>query len=252
MTARLCWNCKYFQATDPESALDGICKRHAPKNRDFQSFNIADQLSFMMEAGDVGGALVSGGVLPLIKTGINGQPPTCHATNATGLDANDIVPIATPLFSCGPVYIRVNASRMNSGAGTVGAEPTLKVQCVGVSGTGQSDQWEVDVPCNGVQPNGTGTDSFAYGYAEINPVSPSTLQFARLTGFRVDLSGTTENDVAEVRNLMIGVEGTNHAGNLSLTPPTSAAKWGQISDGSTQFCGEFAKNHETIPAIPVI
>lgn len=193
-------------------------------------------------------------VLPLHLGGYIGTPPdetpaSCPPNNATGLDDNDLNPAVILLDAYSPIGIHVCASRMNSGAVTVGTNPLLHLKSVSVRGADCLNGWSVDIPipAASVSPKDDATDNFVSEYLEVNENG-----FTGLLGLRVDLTGTGENDIAQVRNIKIGVVFARRSSNIGLTPPTSKAKWANIADGSSDFCGEFKNSTETIPAIPVV
>lgn len=252
MVSKICWNCHFFVADDPLTALTGVCRRHAPRGVDFQAFGIAEQKSMRIDMGlcDGSGTLYEEAVVPLkaqggVPTGLD----SCPADNLSGIDSNILNPSVVTLDAYSPVGILVAASRMNSGAGTVGTNPVLHLQSVSVYGDHCLNGWSVDIPITpaNVSPKDTATDIFVKEYLEV-----SENGFTGLLGLRVDLTGATENDIAQVRNLKVGVVFARRVGNIGLTPPTSKAKWANIADGSADFCGEFKNSTETIPAIPVI
>jgi hypothetical protein len=253
MVSRICWNCQFFVPDDPETLLTGVCRRHAPKAVDYQSYSLPEKHSMTLDMGHclAAGTQVGEAVVPLFQLGAgDAVPASCHATDATGMDANDILPFSIPEVYR-PLAVSVSASRANSGAATVGANPILKLVPINVGGTSQGVAETVEIPIEGanVQAKDTGTDQFfdiRYTFPKLNPIATG------LVGFRVDLTGTTEDDIAQVRNLKIGLIVGDLIGSTFPSPVMSKAKFATISLGNTDFCGEFQKSTGAIPAIPVI
>jgi hypothetical protein len=253
MVSRICWNCHFFIANDPAAALDGVCVRHAPKGFDFSSFNLANLYSYRLDFGRclAAGTMEGDAVLPLHINGDgDSTPPTCFATDASGLNNDGILPFVLPAIARSPITVNVSASRLNSGAASVGSAPILTLVPVNVGGDTQAAGVPllIPIPPASVQVKDTATDLFVdiNAVIEILPsINPG------LIGFRADLTGDTENDINQVRNLKIGILMGNRIGP-TLTPETSKTKWAQITNGSTQNCGEFKPTTETIPAIPEI
>lgn len=251
MVSRICWNCQYFEADDPETLLTGVCRRHAPKGADYQGFWLPNQRAIRLEFGHclAAGTMVGEALVPLFILGAgDAVPASCHATDATGMNANDILPLQVP-EAFRPITASVSASRLNSGDATVGANPILKLQPVVVGGDSQGigETLEIPIPGANVQAKDTGTDQFVdinFDFELENPINSG------LIGFRADLTGTTEDDIAQVRNLKVALLIGNLMGSTSPNPITSKAKWAVISLGNTDFCGEFQKKTGTIPAIP--
>jgi hypothetical protein len=251
MVSRICWNCQFFQADDPDTLLTGVCRRHAPKAADYQSYLVPEKKTMTLDMGHclAAGTMVGEAVVPLFKLGAgDAVPASCHATDASGINANDILPFSIPK-SYRPIIVSVSASRANSGAATVGANPVLKLVPVVVGGDTQGvvETVEIPIPGDNVQPKDTATDQFfdiRYTFPLLNPIGMG------LVGFRVDLTGDTEDDVAQVRNLKIGLLVGELTGDLSPSPLKSKAKFAVISLANTDFCGEFQKKTGEIPAIP--
>jgi len=252
MVARKCWNCQFFIADDSESSLAGICVRKAPKGADFSAFNLANSYCYRIDFGHclAAGTMVGDDILPLhIDGNADNMPPSCHAADVTGMNENDILPFVLPNGNYYGVTFTVSASRLNTGAGTVGLLPKLKLQPVRVMGDTQlgGDVLELIMSASHVQPHDTATDDFSTIVCNI-PNASNIL--TGLIGFRVDLSGTSPNYISQVRNLKIGVELSQVIGNDAVSPPTSKAKWAKITDGSQQFCGDFKQTTLIIPVIP--
>lgn len=250
MVSKICWNCHFFVADDSGSQLGGVCVRHAPKGADFNAFALSDKWSYRFDFGLVnpGGQIYGGGVTPLHLAGAAAAAPSCHATDATGYNANDILPYLLPNGGFRIVRCNVAASLLNSGAGTVGTDPLLHLRPVVISGDSQSQGELIDIPIppSLVSANGNITDLFVNENIDLGRINPI---FPGLMGFRVELSGTGENDISEARNLKIGLTLATQNG-VVLDPITSKAKWATLVDASTQYCGEFKPSTETIPPIP--
>jgi len=252
MVARKCWDCQFFIADNAETLKTGICVRRAPKGADFSAFALANAYSYRLEMGHclAAGTQVGDAVIPLhIDGNADNMPPTCHATDATGLNANDILPFSLPEGAYFAVKFTLSASRLNTGAATVGLIPKLKLVPVLVRGDDQAAGSVIELPlAPGVcQPHDTATDLFSTHQITLGL---ENYLLTGLIGFRLDLSGTSEDYISQVRNLKLGIEMALTVGNNSTTPPTSKAKYAAITDGSIQYCGDFKRTTETIPAIP--
>jgi hypothetical protein len=254
MVERICWNCKFFEADDPETLLTGVCRRHAPRGVDFSSYGLPEQTDSRIDIGHclAAGTMVGDALIPLFNLGAgDALPPTCHAANGTGMNANDILPLELP-SPWRPVRAYVSASRLNTGAASVGANPVLKIQPISIEGDSQIPGETIEIICDGAdcQAHDTGTDNFVdfqYVFPLTNPV------LSGLVGFRATLDGTSEDEIAQVRNLKIGLLLADNIGSAGAPNPiTSKAKWAVISLGNTDFCGEFEKAIATIPPIPAI
>jgi hypothetical protein len=254
MVERICWNCKFFAADDPETLLTGVCRRHAPRGVDYSSLNLPEQTDSRIDIGHclAAGTMVGDALIPLHILGAgDALPATCHAANDTGMNANDILPLELPK-PWRPVRVRVSASRLNTGAATVGANPILKIQPIIIGGDAQGAGETIEIVCDGAdcQPHDTGTDKFV-DFQYVFPLA--NLVNGGLVGFRATLDGTSEDEIAQVRNLKIGLLLGDNIGTAgSPSPIKSKAKWAVISLGNTDFCGEFEKAISTIPPIPEI
>jgi hypothetical protein len=252
MVARKCWDCQFFIADNAATVKTGICVRKAPTGADFSAFALANAYSYRLEMGHclAAGTMVGDAVIPLhIDGNADSMPPSCHATDATGMNADDILPFSLPEGAYFAVKFHLAASRLNTGAATVGLNPKLKLVPVRVNGDdqGASSVIELILSASSCQPHGTGTDLFS---SQNITLGLENYLISGLVGFRVDLSGTSEDYISQVRNLKIGIEMALVVGNNSITPPTSKAKFAAITDGSIQYCGDFKRTTETIPAIP--
>lgn len=252
MTTRLCWKCKYFIATNAETSLAGICVRNAPKNADFVSYYALSRYSMTFNFGYVGDPSLQGGdILPLIKGGWYLDTPTCHASNAQGLATDDINPFAVG-SGAKIKSVAVYAARMNTGAATVGTNPVLHLRQKNVVLATQTDGAVIDIPIPASMCNPTGTAVDKLVVAKLNFDPNANTGIYTCSGFVADLTGSTENDIAAIRNLGVQIIMESLDADTPNTPVSSAGKFGQISDGTTMQCGDFALSETTIPAIPEI
>lgn len=251
MVNRLCWNCHFFIADDSGSLLTGICCRKAPTGADFNSFGMVDKLSYRFDFGLISpiGEIIGEEKVAMHLAGVQAAPASCSTADTVGFNANNIAPYLLPEGGFRVVKLQVAASLLNSGAVTVGDNPILTLQPVSVRGDTQLQGAEIPIPIPPalVQPFANINNLFLDIDVEVELENPIV---SGLVGFRVDLEKTGENEIAEAKNLKIGLTLATNASLASITPPDSKAKWAQITDGSTQYCGDFKVQTETIPTIP--
>lgn len=241
-----CWECKHFAAVNRETSLAGWCRREAPRGFDFTARNITNQECFRIDFGYMDPTLTGGVVLPLKILGPPALDDSCHATDATGFNADDIIP-ASILNNYYPCAIQVAASRFNSGAASVGT-PVLKVQGVQVLGDSQTQLFEasITIPAAYVGINGAATDNFHSTYMDITGIDSTA---GGLFGMRLDLTGTTADDVAQIRQFKAGIVFKTF-NNPVVGDTYSKEKYAAITDATAQGCGQFVRLIGTIPTIP--
>lgn len=243
-----CWNCRFFVADDPERQIYGRCRRHAPHNLDFMGFAaFRDRIQF--QAGYFSADIKIGGSCQMYRA--NGDPlvdmPIVPPN--LGYNSNQSFPYTIP----GGFYLeRISwaASLLNVGTATVGAAPVLKLNLYQVqSGSFPLvDTIELPVLPAYVGIAGNVTDAFGnFNYQIPEPFQIPAGQF----GWKLDLTDTDDNVIAEVRNVNFCLIASPLT-EIDFDSAESIAKYARISDGTTMWCGEFKENNNTIPPEPIL
>lgn len=243
---RECRNCEFFIADDPLLLTTGVCRRHAPRGNHYQSFGLADQQNFVVEMGTIDGAgtVFEDAITPLYLGGGStvGLYPSCPPNNLAGVNSNNIMPATIISDAYAPVFLEVFASRMCSGAATVGLNPVLHLVAVSVRGNDCLAGWTADIP---IRPSTVGVKNSVTDIFVRESLDLDVLGFSGPLGLRLDLTGATENDIAQIRNFKIGVLFARRSENIGVNPVTSKSKWATISE-STKWCGEFKPRSDTL------
>lgn len=232
-----CEDCGYFMENDILNPDSGECHRRAPYGADASGMSVAVQQRAVFTAGRVSDTLFSEVPVYLNKDQFaltdTTDPLPVGAGVGDGFHDNTIT-MFSGAFNYKVAEILVVASRLNTGAATVGVAPTINIALATISGTSTSILHNVEVPITGagnVNPfNAAGDDLVRFRY-----VLPVPLEVGgRTLGFWIELDDTNSEDkIAQCRNPMITL-------TVGVDTPQSNP-FSLLDDKTTFWCGQFRK-----------